>query len=271
MQLESDVGFLEWTKAKQTELSKTTGRAKSDKTQPLPKHLPTGELSKIIMKDFKEYKEHLERDYVMKKEIKIVRLQALDNDELASYRQNNIQSQKSKKYSQHISMGGILMICTQNTATRKMTQDQDQKHYADEKLCEEFKISIRLLFTEAGHGKSQCDGVGGNVKTQFEIIALDIHGNKKVLAIHNAQDVARILKERTNLSYDIIVHQHDNDKTKNNLGKLSPLVGALKVHDVFIGDDLVIKKKNLPSDPFYKAVLIKPTFGGLYQAVRSIL
>ena len=40
-------------------------------------------------------------------------------------------------------------------------------------------------------------------------------------------------------------------------GKLSPLVGALKVHEVFIGDDLVIKKKNLPSDPFYKAVLIK--------------
>ena len=74
-----------------------------------------------LYSDIKEYKEHLERDYVMKKEIKIVRLQALDNDELASYRQNNIQSQKSKKYSQHISMGGILMICTQNTATRKMT------------------------------------------------------------------------------------------------------------------------------------------------------
>ena len=114
------------------------------------------------------------------------------------------------------------------------------------------------MFTEAGHGKSPCDGVGGNVKTQFEMIALDIHGNKEVLAIRNAEDVARLLKERTNLSYDITVHhQHETDKIKSSLGKLSPLVGALKVHEVFIGDDLVIKKKNLPSDPFYKAVLIK--------------
>ena len=33
------------------------------------------------------------------------------------------------------------------------------------KLAMEFGISIRLLFTEAGHGKSPCDGVGRNMKT----------------------------------------------------------------------------------------------------------
>ena len=32
------------------------------------------------------------------------------------------------------------------------------------RFCEEFGITIRILFTEAGHGKSTCDGVGGNVK-----------------------------------------------------------------------------------------------------------
>ena len=68
------------------------------------------------------------------------------------------------------------------------------------RFCEEFGISIRLLFTEAGHGKSPCDGVGGNTKTQFEAIALDIHGNKEALAIHSADDVAKLLKERTNLA-----------------------------------------------------------------------
>ena len=34
-------------------------------------------------------------------------------------------------------------------------------------------------------------------------------------------------------------------------------MGALKVHDVLIGENLVINKKNLPTDPFYKAVLIQ--------------
>ena len=74
------------------------------------------------------------------------------------------------------------------------------------RFCEEFNISIRLLFSEAGHGKSPCDGVGGNTKTQLEAIAMDIHGSKEALAIHNADDVARLLKERTNLTYDISVH-----------------------------------------------------------------
>ena len=29
------------------------------------------------------------------------------------------------------------------------------------------------------------------------------------------------------------------------------------IHKIFIGEDLVVKKKMLPNDPFYKAVLIK--------------
>ena len=126
------------------------------------------------------------------------------------------------------------------------------------RFCEEFNISIRLLFTEGGHGKSACDGVGGNVKTQFEAIALDIHGNKEVLAIHSADDVARLLKERTNLTYDISVHKQDKtDQIRRSIGKLSSLVGALKIHEILIDQNLVVKKKNLPNDPFYKSVLIK--------------
>ena len=38
---------------------------------------------------------------------------------------------------------------------------------------------------------------------------------------------------------------------------MSSLVGAMKIHEVMIDSNLVIKKKNLPTDPFYKAVLIK--------------
>ena len=43
---------------------------------------------------------------------------------------------------------------------------------------------------------------------------------------------------------------------RNSLGQLSSLTGALKIHEIFIGEDLVVKKM-LPNDPFYKAVLIK--------------
>ena len=70
--------------------------------------------------------------------------------------------------------------------------------------------------------------------------------------------VAKVLRERTNLTYTITVHkQEDTDAIRNSLGQLSSLTGALKIHEIFIGEDLVVKKKMLPNDPFYKAVLIK--------------
>ena len=91
-----------------------------------------------------------------------------------------------------------------------------------------------------------------------ENVALDIDGNKEILSIHSAEDVAKLLKERTNLSYDITVHKQDKtDEIKNSVGQLSSLVGALKIHEVLIETNLVVKKKNLPSDAFYKAVLIR--------------
>ena len=74
-----------------------------------------------------------------------------------------------------------------------------------------------------------------------ENVALDIHGNKEILSIHSAEDVAKLLKERTNLSYDITVHKQDKtDEIKNS-----------------VETNIVVKKKNLPSDAFYKAVLIR--------------
>ena len=80
----------------------------------------------------------------------------------------------------------------------------------------------------------------------------------KIFTINNAEDVAKVLRERTNLTYTITVHkQEDTDAIRNSLGQLSSLTGALKIHEIFIGEDLVVKKKMLPNDPFYKAVLIK--------------
>ena len=115
-----------------------------------------------------------------------------------------------------------------------------------------------VLVKEAGHGKSPCDGVGGNVKTELENVAMDIHGKQEIFTINKAEDVAKVLRERTNLTYTITVHkQEDTDAIRNSLGQLSSLTGALKIHEIFIDEDLVVKKKMLPNDPFYKAVLIK--------------
>ena len=41
------------------------------------------------------------------------------------------------------------------------------------------------------------------------------------------------------------------------MGNLSSLIGAMKIHEILIGSDLSIKKKYLPTDPFFKAVDIK--------------
>ena len=49
----------------------------------------------------------------------------------------------------------------------------------------------------------------------------------------------------------------------------SSLTKALKIYEISIGQDLVVKKKMLPSDPFYKSVLIKES--RKKSAVNNIL
>ena len=51
--------------------------------------------------------------------------------------------------------------------------------------------------------------------------------------------------------------QEETERIRNSLGKLSSLVGAMKIHEALIDEELVVKKKNQPTDAFYKAVLIR--------------
>ena len=48
--------------------------------------------------------------------------------------------------------------------------------------------------------------------------------------------------------------QEETERIRNSLGKLSSLV---KIHEALIDEELVVKKKNQPTDAFYKAVLIR--------------
>ena len=68
----------------------------------------------------------------------------------------------------------------------------------------------------------------------------------------------KLSKKKTNLTYDVIVHYNDKTEEINrSIGNLSSLTGALAIHEVLIGSDLSVKKKHLPTDPFYKSVQIK--------------
>ena len=62
----------------------------------------------------------------------------------------------------------------------------------------------------------------------------------------------RTSKAKNNLTYDVTVHCKKKLK-KSTEAKLSSLTGAMKIHEVLIGSDLSVKKKHLPTDPFFKA------------------
>ena len=117
---------------------------------------------------------------------------------------------------------------------------------------------------------SPCDGVGGNIKTQVEDVLLNIHGNHELEPIHSAKDVANVIAEKTNLTYDIKVHKQETTyEIRDSLPKLSALVGAMTTHEVMITSDGVMKKKNLPTDAFYKPVTIRESRKSIRNEIRN--
>lgn len=274
----------------------------------MAKHLPAEELGKETLEGYEAYKNHLERNFVIKNELRQVRLEAMEEDDLAvlhvdwaeqhklteikeiqtaffngryaydihtgycytkddnhgfasisdssDHRAEAIQAALKPKIVKLVEKGKTkIVICSDSP----VSQYRNCKNvYLMKKLDEELNISIRLLFTEAGHGKSPCDGVGGNIKTQVENAMLNDFGNKEVESIHTAEDVKKVIEEKTNLKYEISIHKkEDIEKVKESMPKLSALVGALKLHEVMITSDGVIKKKDLPTDTFYKQVTIR--------------
>ena len=185
-----------------------TGKTKGDKTMRLSKHLSAAELGKIILEEFEKYKNHLDRDFVMKQELKKVRCDAQEEEDVAVLHidwaeQHKITEVKeiqsayfNGSYSYDFHTGyvytkedshGFASIsdssdhkaeAIHNAIKPKVEElvakgktkfvicsDSPSSQYRNSKnvflmrrLCLELNITIRLLFTEAGHGKSPCDG-----------------------------------------------------------------------------------------------------------------
>ena len=303
-----DVAFNQWEKVKQSEISKNTGKVKGDKMMRLARHLKAKELGKQVLEEFEVYKEHLERDFVIKRELKKVRIEASLEDDIAVLHidwaeQHKITEVKeiqsaffNGRYAYDIHTGycytkedshGFASLSDSsdhraeaiNCALKPKIVDLVQKGkrrivicsdsptsqyrnskniYLMKKIAQELNVSIRLLFTEAGHGKSPYDGVGGNIKTQVESALLNNFGQNATDAIHSVKDVKKLIEEKTNLTYHITIHTKDEiENVKKSLPKLGPLVGALKLHEVYICADGLVKKKDLPNDIFYKQVTIR--------------
>ena len=78
-----DVAYFQWERVKQSEISKNTGKIKGDKTMRMAQHLPAEELRKETLEGYEAYKNHLKRNSVIKNELRQVRLEAMEEDDLA--------------------------------------------------------------------------------------------------------------------------------------------------------------------------------------------
>ena len=68
-------------------------------------------------------------------------------------------------------------------------------------------------------------------------------------SIHSAEDVKDLIENETNLTYDIKVHTADQiQAVRDSLPSLGPLTRAMKIHEIYITADGVVKSKNLPTD-----------------------
>ena len=114
------------------------------------------------------------------------------------------------------------------------------------------QITIEWLFTEAGHGKSCCDGIGGTIKNLLR----DLTAFNTSHVVSCAKDVLDLIKPHTTI--DLYWHdKKDIEEVQKSLPSLGSLVGALKIHKLDFDVLGNIKAKSLPSDPISSVVKVK--------------
>ena len=115
-------------------------------------------------------------------------------------------------------------------------------------FCQKYKVELVWIFTEKHHGKSPADGIGGNVKNAVE--QLTSFSNRH--NIQNAQDVTDLLKSTDTMIEVSHFNREDIETTLNLIpGVLNSLKGAMKLHEIFVNENGVIRVKELPTDDQY--------------------
>lgn len=114
------------------------------------------------------------------------------------------------------------------------------------------QITIEWLYTEAGHGKSCCDGIGGTIKSLLR----DLLAFNTSHVVSCAKDVLGLIEPHTTI--DLSWHDSkDIEDVQKTLPSLGSLVGALKIHKLDFDVLGNIKAKSLPSDPISSVVKLK--------------
>ena len=120
-------------------------------------------------------------------------------------------------------------------------------------FCVKYKVEMVWIFTEKHHGKSPADGIGGNIKnTVDQLAAFNTQHN-----IQNAKDVTDLLRS-TDTSIEVThFKKEDIIKTLNLIpGVLNSFRGAMKIHEIFVNENGVIRVKQLPTDEHYNLINI---------------
>ena len=169
------VGFLRWEKVKQTERSKNTGKAKTDKVMKISKTEEINKLAESMLEEYENYKSHLQRVSEMKREIKAMKVEAEENGDLAvihidwaeQHKLIEIREVQSAYFNGrwHYDIHTGYSYCKEDShGIASISDCPDHKAEAVhaaikgeimmKRLAVELGICIRLLFTEIGHGKS---------------------------------------------------------------------------------------------------------------------
>ena len=297
----TQVKYLEWQKVESTEVNKNTGKQKQASTQRVPKVKLAKDLLLDTLEDYEITKEHLERNFIIKKYIKEKREEVIESDDKVMLQvdwaengevlvPDEVQSSffgGRYQYSVHTGYqysredsGGFVSLSDANdhkaeaihaaleptieklvnkgfkefflVSDSPTSQYRNAKHaFLTKKWAEKYKIRIEWIYTEAGHGKSAADQIGGNIKNLVQ----DKINMDPTITIKSVQDI----KAHIETSIEINIHTKIQIKNvRDNMPKkLSSLVGALKLHILVFESDGKIKKKILPTDAFYKTVQIK--------------
>jgi hypothetical protein len=297
----TQVKYMEWQKVESTEVNKNTGKQKKATTQRVPKVKLAKDLLVDTLEDYEVTKEHLERNFVIKKYIKEKREEVLETNDKAmlqvDWAENGevlvpeeVQSSffgGRTQYSVHTGYqytkedsGGFVSLSDENdhraeaihaaleptikklaekgfkeiiiVSDSPTSQYRNAKHaFLTKEWAQKYKLKIEWIYTEAGHGKSAADSIGGKIKNLVQ----DKINMDPSITIKSVQDI----KAHIETTIEMNIHTKAQiKKVRDDMPKkLSSLVGALKLHNLVFESDGKIKKKILPTDPFYKAVQIK--------------
>ena len=142
------------------------------------------------------------------------------------------------------------IICVSDSPTSQYRNNKNV--HLTKELAMKHNILIEWIFTEAGHGKSCCDGIGGNIKNLIR----DLTAFNTSQVITNASDILQLIADKTTI---VLSHhtQEDIDAVLKTLPRLGSLKGANKIHYLNFDSSGNVKAKGLPTDPIFDLVKLK--------------